>query len=155
MPLIKDRLPEPRAYFESMGLTLGRGNKWVTTRCEFHGGSDSMRINLHSGAFACMAACGARGGDVLAYHRAATGLDFVEAAKALGAWEEDPSHPQHHSPRPAPFTARQALQVLANDVLYCAVCIGNTAQGIELTDSDRLQFMQATGRILAIKEMTE
>lgn len=155
MPLIKDRLPEPRSYYEGMGLRLGRGSKWVTAPCIFHDGSDSLRVNLHSGAFVCMAGCGARGGDVLAYHRAAAGLDFVEAAKALGAWEEAPGRPQHANPRPAPFTPRQALQVLADELNYCAVCLGNAAQGVELTDAERLQFMESVGRILTIKELTE
>ena len=62
----RDRLPDVRSYYESEGLKLTKGNKWVTTACHFHEGSDSMRINLHSGAFVCMAGCGARGGDVLA-----------------------------------------------------------------------------------------
>lgn len=85
----RDRLPDVRSYYESEGLKLTKGNKWVTTACHFHEGSDSMRINLHSGAFVCMAGCGARGGDVLAYHMAAHCLGFVEAAKALGCWTED------------------------------------------------------------------
>lgn len=153
MPLIKDRLPEPRSYFEGVGLRLGRGHKWVTAPCVFHGGSDSLRINLHSGAFVCMAGCGARGGDVLAYHQAANGLGFIEAAKALGAWENDPNRPQYANPRPAPFTARQALQVLASDLTYCAICLGNAANGVTLSDADRLAFMEAVGRVLRIKEM--
>ena len=61
----------------------GQGCVARTTRCAFHGGSDSMRVNVRSAAFACMAGCGARGGDVFAYHMAAQGLGFVEAA---GPW---------------------------------------------------------------------
>ena len=47
---IKDQLPDAVSYYESAGLTLQRGKKWRTTRCEFHGGSDSLRINTESGA---------------------------------------------------------------------------------------------------------
>jgi hypothetical protein len=32
--------------------------------------------------------CGARGGDVLAFHQHKHGLNFVEACKQLGAWLE-------------------------------------------------------------------
>ena len=65
MSFNRDALPEPIGYFEGMGLNLRGPGKWKTTRCEFHGGSDSMRVNTSSGAWVCMA-CGAKGGDVLA-----------------------------------------------------------------------------------------
>jgi len=101
MTFDRDRLPDPVNYYEGQGLILKgpRSTKWKTTRCELHGGGDSMRVNVATGAFRCMN-CGARGGDVLAYHMAESGLEFVEAAKALGAWIEDgkprkPQNPQH------------------------------------------------------------
>ncbi len=145
----RDRLPDPRSYFESEGLKLGKGKKWVTTACNFHQGSDSMRINLHTGAWVCMA-CGARGGDVLSYHQAAYGMEFVEAAKALDCWVED------GAPRPAkptPFTPRQALEVLANEANFVAIAAGNVAHGVTLTQDDRDRLMTAAGRILRIQEV--
>jgi hypothetical protein len=33
-------------------------------------------------------ACGAKGGDVLAFHMQLNGLGFIAAAKSLGAWLE-------------------------------------------------------------------
>jgi hypothetical protein len=33
-------------------------------------------------------ACCAKGGDVLAFHMQRYGLSFIDAAKALGAWED-------------------------------------------------------------------
>src|SRR5438445_13818377 len=82
---VRSSLPDPAEYFEGQGLKLvGRG-KWRSTRCVFHGGSDSMRINIDSGGFCCMN-CGARGGDVLTYAMQAQGLAFTEAARSLGAW---------------------------------------------------------------------
>jgi hypothetical protein len=52
MTFIRDNLPDAASYFEGQGLTLTgpRSAKWRTTRCEFHGGSDSMRVNIASGA---------------------------------------------------------------------------------------------------------
>jgi DNA primase len=82
----RERLPEALRYFEAEGLQLiGRG-AWRSALCPFHIDSrPSLRINMGSGAFRCMA-CGAKGGDVLAFHRARHGLSFVQAARDLGAW---------------------------------------------------------------------
>ena len=145
----RDRLPDPRSYYEGEGLQLSRGNKWVTTACNFHQGSDSMRINLHSGAWVCMA-CNAKGGDVLAYHMAAYGMEFVEAAKALGCWVEDGAAPPT---KPTPFSPRQALEVLAGEANLIAIAAGNIAQGVVLGEHDRQRVMQAAGRILKIQEV--
>lgn len=145
------RLPDPASYFESQGLKLTgpRGAKWKTTECQFHGGSDSMRVNVHSGGWVCMA-CGAKGGDVLAYHMAAHGLEFVDAAKALGAWIDD-GKPQARQ-KPAPLPPRAALSVLAFESTLAAVAAGNVAHGIDLTDADRARLMKAAGRINLIAE---
>ena len=42
---------------------------------------------MERGAFKCMT-CGAKGGDLLAFHMRRHGLSFIDAAKALGAWGE-------------------------------------------------------------------
>lgn len=145
----RDRLPDPQSYFEAQGLKLGRGKKWVTTACTFHRGSDSMRINLHSGAWVCMA-CNAKGGDVLAYHMALHGLEFIDAAKELGAWVDD-GRPAPANP--APFTPRQALDVLMTEVNLIAIAAGNVANGVTLSNNDRTRLMQAAGRVLRIAEV--
>lgn len=146
----RSHLPEPQAFYEEQGLKLDGRGKWRTTACTFHGGSDSMRVNLDSGAFVCMAGCGARGGDVLAYHMAATGLEFIEAAKELGAWIED-GRPAPAAP--APFTPRQALEVLLRECNLIAAAAGNVAQGVALSQDDRSRLMQAAGRVLRIAEV--
>jgi hypothetical protein len=109
-----------------------------------------MRINLHSGAFVCMAGCGARGGDVLAYHMAAHGLEFIEAAKDLGAWVDDGKQPPT---APAPFTPRQALEVLMTEVNFIAVVAGNIGRGVVLSETESTRLMQAAGRVLRIAEV--
>ena len=96
-------LPDPPAFYEATGLRLDGRGKWRTTACAFHDGSDSMRVNLQTGAFVCMAGCGARGGDVLAYHMALHGGDEVLAAKGLGAWWHAPGA------SPARLEARHGL----------------------------------------------
>ncbi|MBS0341376.1 MAG: hypothetical protein JSS56_12680 [Proteobacteria bacterium] len=157
MPLMHDRLPAPQAYFESQDLVLTGKGAWRTTRCVFHGGSDSMRVNLSSGGFCCMAGCGARGGDVLAYHMAAHGLGFVQAAQALGAWAEEPpsgAGPQaHRLPcRPMGLPAREALALLREDALVVAVAAGNLAHGHALSEADRQRLHQSAARILRIAD---
>ena len=98
-------LPDSVTYFENQGLTLKgpRSAKWKTTTCNFHGGSDSMRINITSGAWVCMS-YGEKGGDVPAYEM--KDLEFMEAAKALGCWVDDgrPQVPTKPTPliKPSP-----------------------------------------------------
>jgi hypothetical protein len=153
MTLVHDRLPDPQGYFEAQGLVLvGRG-AWRTTRCAFHGGSDSMRVNVRSGSFCCMAGCGARGGDVLAYHRAAHGLGFVEAAKDLGAWDDDArSTTAHARRRPCGLLARDALALLREDALLVAVAAGNLARGVALDVTERQRLLACAGRIQRIAD---
>lgn len=83
----RDRLPDPLSYFEGAGVRLiGRG-QWRSALCCFHDDHNpSLRVNVESGAFRCMA-CGAKGGDILAFHQTRHGLSFKQAARDLGTWE--------------------------------------------------------------------
>lgn len=146
MTFLRENLPDPVGYFESCGLQFReRKGTWRTTRCAFHEGSDSMRVNTRSGAWVCMS-CAARGGDVLSYHRAATGLDFVSACKELGAWVDDGSPAPAHQ-RPAPFPARQALELLAAESNLVATAAANIAHGVTLSQIDLQRLLQAAGNI--------
>jgi hypothetical protein len=151
MTFLRDRLPEPVSYFESQGLVLQRGAKWRTTSCTFHGGSDSMRVNVASGAWVCMS-CGEHGGNVLAYQMHVHGQEFVEAAKALGAWQDSPDDAKQPRRRPLPFSPRDALEVLSADSNFAAVAACNVANGVELTVDDRAGLLQAAGRISFIRD---
>lgn len=151
MPFDRRNLPDAVGYYESEGLKLTGRSKWRTTACQFHGGSDSMRINTDSGAFACMAGCGARGGDVLAYHMAQHGLEFVEAAKALGCWVDDGKPATQH--KPSPLSPRQALEVLAVEANLVAIAAGNLAHGVALSQVDLSRVLTASGRITRLVEV--
>jgi DNA primase len=84
----RDRLPNPADYFHEQGLKLVGGGEWKSAVCPFHNDTKpSLRVRIENGAFRCMV-CGAHGGDVLAFHMLRHGLRFIEAARALGAWEE-------------------------------------------------------------------
>lgn len=151
MSFNRESLPDPIAYFEGQGLKLSKRGKWRSAECTFHGGRDSLRINTATGAFVCMAGCGARGGDVLAYQMAAHGQEFVEAAKALGAWEEDGKPPPNR--KPTPLTPRQALEVLAVEVNLVAIAAGNLAHGVTLTNADLSRLLKSAGRVSRIVEV--
>ena len=75
-------------YYESQNIKLRGRGLWRTAICPFHSDTKpSLRINIEKGAYRCMA-CGAHGGDVLAFHMHRHGLGFIHAAKELGAWIE-------------------------------------------------------------------
>lgn len=146
---LRTNLPDALSYFEAEGLKLDGRGKWRTTACQFHGGSDSMRINTETGAWVCMS-CNVKGGDVLAHYMAAHGLDFIDAAKALGAWDDNgkPDRPQ----RPKPLPPSQAIQVLAFESTLTAIAAGNIANGITLSDTDRARLYAAAQRINTLAE---
>lgn len=83
----RDRLPEPADYYAAQGVRLTGRGAWRDALCPFHDDSKpSLRVRLETGAFRCMV-CSAHGGDVLSFHIRWHGLGFVDAARALGAWE--------------------------------------------------------------------
>jgi ribosomal protein L40E len=146
MTFEREKLPDPVNYYESQGLNLigSHHSPWKTTECRFHGGSDSMRIKVSTGAFVCMA-CGARGGDVLAYEMAMHGISFVEAAKQLGAWSGD-ARVERQS-RPTPLSARDALSVLAGEATLIALEGTRIGKGTEPSAADLERVRTAAGRI--------
>lgn len=147
----REALPEPLGYYESQGLTFReRKGRWRTTRCDFHQGSDSMRVNVSTGAWVCMA-CGVHGGDVLSYEMQLTGTDFVSAAKALGAWIDDGKPTTQNKPTPIP--ARAALQALSFEALLVAMEAARVAKGATPTEADKARVLAASNRIIRIAEV--
>lgn len=143
----RDRLPDPIAYFENEGLALKGPGKWKTTECRFHGGSDSLRVNTTSGAWVCMA-CGAKGGDVLAYEMQATGTEFVQAAQQLGAWVDDGRPPP--TTKPAALPPRAALAALAHETSLLFIEAARMTKGYMPTPDDIARMGQAAGTIQLI-----
>ena len=150
MTFERERLPDPVSYFESQGLIFQESGPapWRTTECRFHGGSDSMRIKVSTGAFVCMA-CGARGGDVLAYERAVYGIGFFEAAKRLGAWVGGDAPARHI--KPTSLSARDALLMLADEATLIALEGTRIGNGVELVAADLERVRTAAARINHIR----
>jgi hypothetical protein len=83
----RDRLPNAAEYYAEQELKLIGGGEWKSGVCPFHKDTKpSLRVRLDTGGFRCMV-CGAHGGDVLAFHMQRHGLRFIDAVRALGAWE--------------------------------------------------------------------
>jgi CHC2 zinc finger len=152
MTFHRENLPDLKDYYENTaGLRLiGRGY-WRTTACEFHDGSDSMRVNLKTGAFKCMN-CLIGGGDVLAYHQKAHDLDFVSGAAALGCWVNDGNPPEYKAPK---FSTRSMLQVLALETQVVAFIAADLSRYMTISEVDRERLLIAVNRIGNISsEMT-
>ena len=82
----KSKLPSPASYYATEGVSLKGSGAWRDAMCPFHPDTKpSLRVRLDSGAFRCMA-CGAHGGDVVAFHMRLYNLNFKVAVMALGAW---------------------------------------------------------------------
>lgn len=81
-------LPDVIDYLKAQQINIKGRGLWLDIVCPFHDDSSpSLRINSVKSCFKCMA-CGAKGGDLIAFHQKLTGLGFIETCKALGAWEQ-------------------------------------------------------------------
>ena len=142
---IKDRLPDPQSYFESEDVHLVGPGQWKTGPCHFHGGSDSMRVNVKSGAWRCMA-CTLHGGDVLAHYMQRHGLDFVAAARQLGAYVED-GKPHRGQTKPATIPARDAMELAATGLRVAVLVISDIRAGVIPSEQDWQSFIERAGQI--------
>ena len=80
------RLPRPADFYAGEGVKLQGTGVWRNALCPFHEDTNpSLRVFFDTGAFRCMA-CGARG-DMLSFFMQRHCASFIDAAKALGAWE--------------------------------------------------------------------
>jgi hypothetical protein len=88
----RELLP-PAAQFWKSELAprrLSRPSRgWARTTCPCHKGDNptAFSVNLEFGAFYCHA-CGAKGGDIIAFVQQRDAVDFKTAAKSLGAWDD-------------------------------------------------------------------
>lgn len=146
--LIRERIPAWESYASDHGLVLvGRG-KWRNLLCDFHNdGKPSMRVNVESGGWVCMS-CGAKGGDVLAHHMQRTSLGFIEAAKDLGAWDEDKAQPTERKARS--LSASDAMHVISHELMVMTVVISDARTGLIPSDADWQRFLAGAGRIEAL-----
>lgn len=151
MPFDRSAMPQTFDLLRDLGFKFrGSRGKWRTTTCEFHDDrSPSMRVNVESGGWCCMA-CGASGGDAVAYLMARTGGDFRNCAKALGAWRDGPEDGRTRPSLPGGLSAHDALAVIAQDMGILFVVAADLAAGKKASEQDMHAFAAATGRMHAI-----
>jgi DNA-directed RNA polymerase subunit N (RpoN/RPB10) len=85
--LDRSNLPNPTWVLDKLGIRYIRRPTWLQVYCPFHGNGQernpSMGMHATDGHYRCHA-CGAKGGDVIAFYRAVTGKGFAESLKDLG-----------------------------------------------------------------------
>lgn len=142
---VKDRVPDWQAYADSNGMVLEGKGLWRNVLCSFHADTTpSMRVNLKSGGWICMS-CGVKGGDVLGHHMERTGDGFVEAAKALGAWDEgQPWGQPYKAPK---LAARDALQAIAHGLRVVVVVLADARKGALPSSEDWSAFVRHAGNL--------
>ena len=91
-------------------------------------------------------ACGEKGGDVLAYAMRLHGLDFVEAARSLGAYAED-GKPHQGRSKPAGLSMRDCMAVVSFELLVLGVVVSDLRRGLTPSQKDTERLWQAIGRV--------
>jgi len=152
MGLDRSRLPDPIEYFEAeCPKLMGRG-VWRNMACAFCGSGHAMRVNTVSGGWCCMA-CGAKGGDVLAYQMARYGMGFIEAARELGALEEDGKAEHERAPRALSY--RDRVEVLRGEIGVAAQIIAAVHRRRAISETEFERFWLAAQRIGNVCEETK
>jgi hypothetical protein len=79
------QFPSPLTYYQQQFTDLKLLDKaWVSVRCCFHDDRQpSLRLNLKNGSFRCFG-CGARGGNIIAFHCQRYQLTFAQSIIVLG-----------------------------------------------------------------------
>jgi DNA primase len=142
---VRERLPDPVSFFDGEGVTLKGNGVWRTGPCQFHGSRATLRVNTATGAWVCMS-CGEKGGDVLAFYMARHGLGFVQAAQALGAYQDDGKQHQGAG-KAAALPARDALQLAAHEMRIALLVIGDMQRGVLPSDADWARFIDCARRV--------
>jgi len=162
---VKEKLPDPLSFYQGRGLVLQPGKEWRSTSCEFHNSRGTMRVNMKSGAFACMAQCGAKGGSFVVYYMDINGVDFYSAAKALGAIEVD-GKPYIGPKRPSRIPALELLKLASTDLYKCSMVVSallhvlaenprlEKALAPTITANDLKSFFGAAGQVIYVSEIS-
>lgn len=89
----KSQLPDAQTYYTKIvGLKLKGRGLWGMAKCPFHDDkTESLAVNSVHGCYKCHA-CGAKGGDIIAFQMQLRGYGFKRACIDLGIWND--SHRQ-------------------------------------------------------------
>lgn len=144
---VREGLPDAIDYFHREGVQLKGPGIWKTGPCLFHGGSDSLRVETKSGRWVCMN-CRVKGGDVLAYAMQRHGLDFVEAARSLGAYVEG-DKPHRGTAKKTTLSALASLRLVQHEVGVIVATVLPIKDAIP-DPIDRVRFIEAAAVVLRV-----
>lgn len=148
---LRDRMPEWPQYVGTIGADLAGRGRWRTTRCDFHNDSEpSLRVNVETGGWVCMA-CRAKGGDTVSHYMLLTGRDFIGAAQALGAWDDRASYAEIRS-KPGALSPRDAMQVVAHEMTLLLIVISDARNGLLPSQGDWDRFIEGVARVQWLAE---
>ena len=147
MTFIRERMPDAQSYFANMGLVLTGKGKWRTTECQFHNGSDSLRVNVETGGWVCMS-CMTKGGDAVSHHMQLHGLDFAATCALLGCWQNDGK--PYREQKPKALQPRDAIEALRMETMLILVVTGDYLAGRPVSAGDRDLLVSAIGRVQQI-----
>lgn len=83
-----ERLSDPEGYYRTHMDKLHVRGDWADCRCPLHDDKNpSLSVNLKHGGFKCRG-CDASGSSIVDFHMRLNSMSFVDAARALGAWED-------------------------------------------------------------------
>ena len=113
-------IPPATAFFEQQLGPLARPNRkgWmrVLRGCPFHESKSKKSFFVHlSGGYYCFG-CGACGGDIISFLMRRDHLSFIDAARALGAWEDGAISQQRQKQLAKQQLKRQQLQSRAEEI---------------------------------------
>lgn len=150
MSFNRENLPDPESFYKDNLQKVTLRKNQGKGCCPFHEErTPSFSFNTVSGAFYCFG-CGVHGGDILSFVMQRDGIEFIEAAKQLGAWINDG---KGESRKPTPISARDALYVLNMETLIIATAGANIANNIKLTNQDLKRLLQAANRIIKVRSI--
>ena len=92
--------------------------------------------------------CLAKGGDTLSHYMQRNGCNFVDAARALGAWEE--AKPWGVADKPAQLSSRDAMEAVAKELQFLMVVISDARNGLLPSPMDWQAFLAGAGVLLLL-----
>ena len=145
--LIFENQPDPISYYESLGHKFITKGEWRSTNCPFHGGSDSFRVHVKSGAFKCMS-CHRHGGGVVSHYMQYHDVDSKTAGVALGMWREGKT--PYVTKQPSPLPAIKLLNLLSFELQLVWNELTRIKLNRDVTPDDHERVRLAASRILWI-----
>lgn len=134
----RERLPDPRSYFEGWNLPKWKAHgTGATALCPFHDDHNpSLSVDLETGNWKCHAASCGEHGDLIEFEMKRSGKSFKDAAQTLGAWDDTDTPSvslaqgaQQRSAKPVKRDGQNRGEYVAKILAECRPIDGTAAEG--------------------------